>query len=69
MRSHYLWILAVATAAWAVPVAGPSAADDARQSDKTLQSSGEIRVLDQTAADAKDVKDEEAADAKSPKQK
>ncbi len=67
MRSHYLWILAVAAAAWAVPVAGPSAADDdARQSDKTLQSSGEIRVLDQTAADAKD---EEAADAKSLKHK
>ncbi|MCG2684933.1 MAG: tetratricopeptide repeat protein [Planctomycetales bacterium] len=66
MRSHYLWILAVATAAWAVPVAGPSAADDARQSDKAIQSSGEIRVLDPTAADAKD---EDGADATSPKHK
>ena len=66
MRSHYLWILAVAAAAWAVPVAGPSAADDTRQSDKTLQSSGEIRILDSTPADAED---EEAADAKSPKHK
>lgn len=66
MRSHYLWILAVATAAWAVPVAGPSAAEDARQSDKALQSSGEIRVLESTPADTTD---EETADTTSPKQK
>ncbi len=53
MRRQYLIILAASIAAWAVSAAGNSTADETREAEKTFQASGEIRVVDPAAEEAK----------------